>query len=120
MVRRRKRRSRSLAAQAIELGIAAPQVIALRALRMGDREERYRMGAEKVVAFNEAWNAMAGEAFRANQELALSYMQSLWFPWIRPKSSARSAARRILGKGLAPVRRRAVANARRLGRSRRK
>jgi hypothetical protein len=87
---------------------------------MRDREELYRMGAEKMAAFNEAWNAMAVEAFRANQKLALSFMQSLWFPWIRPKSSARSAARGILGKGLAPIHRRAVANARRLGGTRRK
>ena len=84
------------------------------------------MGAEKMLALNEAWSAMAVEAFRANQELALSYMQSLWFPWVRPKS-VKSASRQlsdatlgILGKGMAPVRRRAVANARRLGRTKRR
>jgi hypothetical protein len=128
MATRRTRRSKSLAAQTIELGIAAPQVIALRTARMAaagaspsarDRAELYRMGAEKVAALNEAWNAMAVEAFRANQRLALSFMQSLWFPWVRPKSSARYGAG-ILGKGMAPYRRRAVANARRLGRTKRK
>ena len=128
MAKRRTRKSRSLAAQAIELGIAAPQVIALRAARMAaagaspsarDREELYRMGAEKLMAFNEAWNAMAAEAFRANQKVAFSFMQSLWFPWVRPKSSVRHG-RGILGKGMAPYRRRAVANARRIGRTKRK
>jgi hypothetical protein len=128
MATRRRRRSRSLAAQAIELGVAVPQVIANRAARMvaagaspsaRDRKEFYRMGAEKITAFNEAWNAMAVEAFRTNQRLALSFMQSLWFPWARPKPSARYG-RGILGKGIAPYRRRAVANAKRLGRIKRR
>jgi hypothetical protein len=135
MAIRRRRKSTSLAAQAIELGFAAPQVIALRTARMAaagaspsarDRKEFYRMGAEKLLAFNEAWSAMAAQAFLENQKLALSFVQSLSFPWT-PRSSAKAASRRltraglgILGKGMAPVRRRAVANARRLGRTRRK
>jgi hypothetical protein len=92
-----------------------------------DRKEFYRMGTEKMAALNEAWSAMALEAFRANQQFALSFARSLWFPWLAPKPSATSAARRItaaqlniLAKGMAPVRRRAVANAKRLGRSRKK
>lgn len=85
------------------------------------------MGTEKVLAFNEAWSAMAVEAFQANQRLALSFMQSLWLPWLSPRSGAMSAARQlndaalgVLGKGMAPIRRSAVANAKRLGRSKRK
>ena len=81
------------------------------------------MGAEKVIAFNEAWSAMALEAFQANQRLAFSFMQSFWLPWARPTSASRllnDAALGVLGKGLAPVRRRAVANAKRLGRPRRR
>jgi hypothetical protein len=132
---RRTRKSRSLAAQSIELGLAVPQVVAHRLARMAaagaspsarDRKEFQRMGTEKMVALNEAWNAMAFEAFRANQQLALSFMQSFWFPWARPrsvKSASRqlsNAAAGILGKGVAPVRRRAVANARRLGRTKRR
>lgn len=136
MASRRYRRSKSLPAQAIELGLAAPQVIAHRMARMAsagaspssrDRKEFYRMGTEKMAALNEAWSAMALEAFRANQQFALSFARSLWFPWLAPKPSATSAARRItaaqlniLAKGMAPVRRRAVANAKRLGRSRKK
>ena len=84
------------------------------------------MGSEKIAAFNEAWTAMAFQAFRANQQLTLSFMQSLWFPWVHPKRSAKSTSKQlsnaalgILGKGMAPVRRRAVANAKRLGRTRR-
>ena len=80
------------------------------------------MGAEKFAAFGEAWTAMAAQAVLENQKLALSFMQSLWFPWIRsrPSRGTNQAALRILGKGLAPVHRRAVANAKRLGRARRR
>jgi hypothetical protein len=136
MATRRRRKSKSLAAQTIELGVAIPQVIAFRAARMAaagtspsarDRKEFYRMGAEKIATVSEAWNAMAAQAFLENQKLALSFVQSLWFPWSHPRSSAKAASRRltragfrILGKGMAPVRRRAVANAKRLGRTIRK
>lgn len=81
------------------------------------------MGAEKVTALAESWNAMAMQAFWANQQLALSCMQSLWFPWLgRPSAKAASrqlsnAALGILGKGMAPIHGRAVANAKRLGRA---
>jgi len=126
------RRRKSLAAQAFELGLAAPQVVAHRMARMAlaghslsarDRREFHRMGAEKVSAFGEAWTAMAAQAFVENQKLALSIMQSFWFPWVPAKSVRRQmndAALGILGKGMAPIRRRAVANARRLGRARRR
>ena len=130
---RRPRKSKSLSAQAAALAVAVPQVIVHRAIRMAmagaspsarDRKEFHRMGTEKVAALTESWNAMAVQTFRANQQLALSYMQSLWFPWLSPMSSAKSASRQlsnaalgILGKGMAPIRRRAVANAKRLGRT---
>jgi hypothetical protein len=127
---RRRRRSKSLAAQTVALGIAAPQVIAHRMARMAaagtspsvtDRAEFHRMGIEKVAAANEAWAAMATQAVMENQKIALNLMQSLWFPWMRatPKSFARQlhrAGTNILGEGIAPVRRRAVANAKRLRR----
>ena len=84
------------------------------------------MGAEKAAAFAEAWSAMALEAFRVNQQLGLSVMQSFWFPWLgtrRARGASRQLARAasgIAGAGMAPVHRRAVANARRLGRAGRK
>ena len=123
MTTRRSRKSRSLAAQSIELGVAVPQVIAHRLARM-DSQEFCRMGSEKVAAFNEAWAAMAMQAALENQKMALSFLQSFWFPWARPRKSASrqlsDAALGILGKGMAPVRRRAVANAKRLGAARRR
>ena len=131
-MRRAIRRRKSLAAQSFELGIAAPQVVAHRLARMAsagaspsarDRAEFHRMGSEKVAAFNEAWAAMAAQALLEQQKFAVTLMQSLWFPWLRPAPTAKSVSRQlnsaaaaILGKGMAPVRRRAVANAKRLGR----
>jgi len=132
MAIRRRRKSRSLAAQAVELGIAAPQVIAHRVSRMvsaghspstSDRAEFRRMGIEKIAAANEAWIAMATQAYLENQKLALNLMRSVWFPWMHRAPTAKSMSRQlnrsaasILGKGMAPVRRRAVANAKRLNR----
>jgi len=119
----RRRAGKSLAAQTVELGFAVPQVIAHRLARMHDRTELHRMGTEKILAAGEAWNAMAVQALLENQKLALSVMQSFWFPWARRPSASRrlnDATLRILGKGMAPVRRRAVANAARLGRARRR
>lgn len=101
--------------------MAVPEVIAHRMAGM-DSQEFQRMGSEKIAAFNEAWTAMAFEAIRANQQLTLSFMQSLWFPQAPRKSAARQlsdATLGILGKGMAPIRRRAVANAKRLRRTRR-
>jgi len=95
----RRRRSKSLAVESMKLGMAVPEVIARRMARM-DSKEFHRMGTEKVAAFTEAWTAMAIEA--------------MWSPWFRP-----DAPLRILAAGMAPVRRRAVANARRLRRRRR-
>ena len=126
-----RRRSRSLAAQSFELGIAAPQVIAHRLARMAsagalpsarDRAEFQRMAAEKVLAANEAWTAMATQAVLENQKAALGLMQAFWFPWMRPAAPQRldRIAENILAKGIAPVRRRALANAKRLRRAKRR
>ena len=126
----RRRRSKSLAAQSVALGFAAPQVIAHRMARLAmagaapsarDRKEFHRMGVEKIFAAGEAWNAMALQAMLENQKLAFSMMQSFWFPWMHSSASRQlsDAALNVLASGMAPVSRRAVANARRLARPRR-
>jgi hypothetical protein len=126
MPSRRRRSSPTLAAQSAALAVAVPQVVAHRLTRLAlagpkpsarDRREFHRMGAEKISAFQESWYAMAAESWRIQMQVA----QAFWFPWLaagrgRPWQSG-SAARAILGSGLAPVRRRAVANARRLQRT---
>ena len=127
---RRSRSSIALAVQAAELAFAVPEVVAHRLLRIAsvgsrpsadDWTELWLMSAEKIAAFNESWNAMLWEAFCANLSLALSLAPNIWFPSPGVIRSPRAAARRlertalaILAKGVAPVHRRAVANARRL------
>jgi hypothetical protein len=79
--------------------------------------------AEKKVAFAQSWSAMAVEAARANQTLAMSFFKSLWLPTRRKPSASAVAAQLqraavgVLSKGVAPVHSKAVANARRLART---
>jgi hypothetical protein len=135
MPSRRRRSSSALAAQTSQLALAVPQVVAHRLTRMAlagnkpsarDRREFHRMGAEKIAAFQESWLAMYAEAWRLNQEAVFKAMQSLWMPWLAasrrgtPLQQWQRAALGVLGQGMSPVRRRAVANAKRLGRTRRR
>ena len=130
------RRSRnSLARHSAAIAWTAPQVVAHRLARMAqvgpvlsarDRREFSRMGAEKVTAFYESWNAMLAQCWRIQQEMWSASLRAMWFPWqARPFNPARqmqafhSATSRILERGMVPVRKRTVANARRLGRMRR-
>jgi len=130
---RRNRSSSSIAAKAAELSIAVPQVVAHRVARMAlagpgvlskrDRREFHMMGAEKLTAFSEAWNAMASQAVRAQQTLAATWMSSMFSPWqagrlhLDAPAQWQNAALGVIEKGLAPVHRKATANARRLGRT---
>jgi len=127
------RRAKSLIAKSAELAFAAPQVVAHRVTRMAlagtpmsarDRREFKLMSAEKRVAFGKSWNAMMFETVRANQQLAMFFFRAAWSVPLRraPSASAvasrfQEAATRVLGKGLAPVHRTAVANAKRLART---
>ena len=136
MPARRNRTARSLAKKSAELAFATPQVVAHRMARMAmsgmtpsarDRQEFQRMGAEKVAAFMESWNAMALQTFRANQAIAASAFRAFWTPWAlfsppssRAAAQLQSAALGVLSKGLAPVHRKATANAKRLTRRKRR
>lgn len=133
-----QRKAARLGKQASELMLAAPQVVAHRLGRMAvagprpsakDQHEFHRMGAEKVAAFGEAWQAMTLQMLRSNQQLAASMMRS-WWPTMAVRAGAKAvpqtqaaaawqnAALDILNQGIRPVHRRAVANAKRLGRKR--
>jgi hypothetical protein len=125
---------RKLAQQTLGLSLAVPQVVAHRVGRMAaagarpsarDREEFTRMGAEKVAAFYESWAAMGQAAFKAQQSMWLAMMRNAALaPWgmakpasILPTSAALAQhSLRVMSQGLAPVHRRAAANAKRLGR----
>ena len=125
----------ALAAQAAELAFAAPQVIVHRLGRMAlaganpsrrDRREFTRMGSEKSAAFVESWMAMASTAWRMQLDFWLSCWGLGFSPWlgrggrrtVNSLADAQRAGAAILASGLAPVHRRAVANAKRLGRQR--
>lgn len=123
------RRSRATAtSHMLALGAAVPQVVTQRLLRMAeagcsptarDRRELSGMVLEKQTAFAQSWVAMWAESCRVQQQWALSWMQSGGA--LQSWSSAGEAWEQILGSGLAPIRRKAVANAKRLAReSRRK
>ncbi len=134
MFYRHTRRSKLLAAQAAEMTMAVPQVVAHRVARMAlaghtpserDREEFDLMSSEKSAAFLESWQAMTVQAMRANQALSMSFFRALWSPTTVGKLSmcsmtaqVHNAAIGVLGKGMAPVHRRAVANAKRLSHTR--
>lgn len=134
MANLRRRNTATFATQAMELGFAVPQVVAHRLMRMaaagsrpsaGDWNEFWLMGAEKIVAYGESCNAMLLEVFRANWAFALSFGPQWWFRLPLSAHSSRARTRRhvertalaALAKGIAPIHRRAVANARRLGRA---
>lgn len=124
------RRNRTLARHVTELALAAPQVVAHRMTRMAlagakpsarDRREFKLMSAEKKAAFQESWQAMGLHAWRAQQQMAMQMWQAAWMPWAGARgpsaSQWQSAMLGVLGKGLKPVHRRAVANAKRLGKT---
>jgi hypothetical protein len=133
MATRRRSATRSLATKAAELAFAVPQVVAHRVARMAlsgptlsprDRKEFELMVAEKNTAFGESWSAMAAQAALANQALAASFFRSFLSVagGNRPSAAASAAelhkaALGVLGKGLAPVHRKAMANAKRLART---
>jgi hypothetical protein len=119
--RPRRRRSARIAAQSVELALAAPQVMALRLAQLAlagstpslrDRKEMHRMGMEKLEAFYKSWNGMLFALLRANQDLAFSPFQFWW-----SSARARRTGLAMLAAGLAPIHSRATANARRLRRA---
>ena len=89
------------------------------------------MGTEKIEALVEIWTAMVMQAARANQQLLVPMMRMWSVPWIglplsAPRISRGVAVRRLERTGLAlmasavaPMHRRAVANAKRLHRRKR-
>jgi hypothetical protein len=107
-----------------ELGFAVPQVLAHRFTRMAlagpvlsarDQKEFAGMIIEKQVAFAKACTAMLAESVRWQQTLALSVLTGASAR--QHTARAKSAAVRLASSGLAPVHRKAVANAKRLART---
>jgi hypothetical protein len=89
-----------------------------------DRKEFDLMVAEKGVAFQDAYQAMFVHSVRANQALATALMQPFWVPAPKGRLTVAQAALQVqnaalgaLGKGLGPVHKKAVANAKRLAKT---
>ena len=84
------------------------------------------MVSEKQAAFYQSWNAMGLQSMAASQALAQGWMRMWFTPWnaaawngnalASQASQWQNAMWGVVGKGLAPVHRTAVANARRLAR----
>ena len=133
-------KQRRLGRAATQMAVAVPQVIAHRVGRMigggplpsgRDQQEFYLMGTEKVAAFQESWVAMSWQTVAAQQQFTLWWLQTWWKValggWMNPPNLqhlSTAAQQRLLAslvdvaqQGMAPVHRRAVANARRLGRA---
>ena len=127
----------SLAAQAGELLFAVPQVIAHRMMQPGNRGEMARMGSEKQEAATDVWYGTAAQMVRSGQTAGGEWLQAWWkawmhlcFPWMANGRRARfpawgmtpvqlqHATLDVMDKAVAPVRRRAVANAKRLSKRR--
>ena len=118
-----------LTSQTTGLAWAVPQVIAQRLTRMAlagpnpsakDQHEFYTMGAEKVWAFYESWWAMSLAVAEKNQHMLMSMFMTPW-KMTNPSSFLSSEklqkdALDVMNKGMTPVRKRAVSNARRLSR----
>jgi hypothetical protein len=135
MTRRTLRTATTLGRKTMETAMAAPQVVAHRMGRMAtagaspsrrDQKEFTGMVAEKQQAFVQSWMAMATQTLRLQQQI----WSSLWTvgltPWPRKPAASLNAARRmqsaavsIAEKGLAPVHRKAVSNAKRLSKAKR-
>lgn len=136
MPARSQKKTRALAHQTTELALAVPQVVAHRVTRMAlagalptrrDQAEFRRMVQEKHDAFGQAWLAMSLQSLVVGQVWMASVTRSMWAPLLgagHPGQGLQAAHARlqadtldVLHKGLAPVHRTAMANARRLART---
>jgi hypothetical protein len=113
----KRRNPARLARQATELAVAVPQVVGHRLTRMAlagpwpnarDSREFYGMGQEKVHAFWQSWFAMGWAMLEAAQQSWLAMLQGARVPMLD--------VHHVLSRGMAPVHRKATANARRLAR----
>lgn len=110
------------ASELLELSMAVPQVISHRLTRMAlsgpvlsprDQREFTRMVVEKQDAFNQSWLTMGAEMFKVQQQLCQAWLQN---PWTLGQKLP-AVADKVAAKSLAPIRRKAVANAKRLSKT---
>lgn len=135
MTRRTLKTATTLGRKTMETAFAAPQVVAHRVGRMAtagtspsrrDQKEFVGMVAEKQRAFVESWMAMGVQTLRVQQQIWASFWPIGVAPLSGKHAASVQAARRlqsaavsIAEKGLAPVHRKAVSNAKRLSKAKR-
>lgn len=121
----KRNRKTHLAAKAAELSVAVPHVIAHRVARMAlagptwnarDRKEFTGMVLEKQVAFARSWFAVMTEAARLQQQFLLS-LATAASP-AKQGRRARAGALRLGSRALSPIHSKAIANSRRLAKTR--
>ncbi|MFD0740178.1 hypothetical protein ACFQZQ_12915 [Lysobacter koreensis] len=132
----RKRTAASTGRQLTDLMIAAPEVVAIRTSRMAamsgptcrrDQREMARMVMEKGAAAQESWLGVAAEIALANQKMFAATVGAFWVgPFPATGAGAPAALALRLGEisqdafygamaaAISPLRKRAMANVRRL------
>ena len=127
-----KRKKAQMTDDIAQLALVAPMVVAQRMTRLalasdslsaGDRKEMNLMSAEKFSALTESWNNTTIQMTRAYMNLGFDLMRLGLFPWHRTGGLVNAAAARFsqaatnsFQESLAPIRRRVVANSKRLAR----
>lgn len=124
--------SKKLMKQTAELAAASPHVIAHRMNQMSlapftlsplAMQEFYTMTTEKMLAAQQSFLAMSAEVATVNQRHMTSMINAFWNPLAMQSSDTFSAidyqrdSLRVLNKGIAPIRKAAVSNAKRLNKT---
>ncbi|MEX1165505.1 MAG: polyhydroxyalkanoate granule-associated phasin [Hydrogenophaga sp.] len=133
MASRTPTKQQTLRQKSNELAAASSQVVAHRVTRMvlagpmpseRDRTEFTRMVEEKHQAFSESWLAMAAQSLVAQQAITTTAWRSMFYPWLGGGATPRAMAEQmqqagmgVIQKGMAPVHRKAMANAKRLAKT---
>jgi hypothetical protein len=122
-----------LSRQALELSIAAPQVVAQRVTRMvmagpnpsaRDQKEFKQMSDEKIAAFYQSWLAIWGQMFRSQLAFSQAFVLAATSAVLAGKQPSSAATLSMLNRevskvwsaGIEPVHSKAVSNAKRLSR----
>ena len=122
-----------LSKQALELSIAAPQVVAQRVARMAmagpnpsarDQKEFKQMSDEKVAAFYQSWSAIWSQMFKSQFVIAHAMNSAVVSAMLSGRSPSMGTAfqavasetSKVMSAGMKPVHRKAVPNAKRLSR----
>lgn len=122
--------TQKLSQQALDMSLSVPFVMTQRMMQMAtadwplstkDKKEFTRMGSEKVLAFGEAWFAMAAKTWQTQFMLAQQLMLGALGPnanYLKMAQTAQTKSlenmQRVMVAGVAPIHAKTGANAKRL------